>query len=286
MTGITSSNQANKQIKKQIARGYDFIKILDPLNKHIYNSIMQTALTNNIPVKGRVPKAVELGAALESGQASIEHLSGYINPETADFIIDEGKIEHYAQKTKTSGVWNCPAITTWQKIISQEKSDALENHPGRKYLSGIGRFFLWKSLKAMRDKIIYSGSDYPARMAEIGYRMTNALHNVGANLILGTGSGNPYVFPGWSIHEELGHMVNAGLTPYEAIRMGTMNAAESLGKQEEFGTIAVGKRADLILVNENPLENVGHLKNFNGVMVRGNYFSEMQIREMMQKLVD
>lgn len=112
------------------------------------------------------------------------------------------------------------------------------------------------------------------------------MHDAGAKLLLGTDVGNPFVFPGWSLHEELQHFVNAGLTPYQALEAGTYNAAEHLGRLHEFGTVAVGKRADLILVEENPLEDVANLSKRTGVMLRGVWFPEAQLTNMLKELAD
>ncbi len=96
-----------------------------------------------------------------------------------------------------------------------------------------------------------------------------ALRDAGAPLLLGTDTANPFVVPGLSVHEELSLLVGAGLTPYEALRAGTAEAAAFLGTPEESGTIAPGKRADLLLVTGNPLEDVGNAARQVGVAVGG-----------------
>jgi len=160
------------------------------------------------------------------------------------------------------------------------------NHPGMRYMSGMQQFFLKKSLKEMNKHITYEGEDYRGSRLEIYFEMIEALHNADARLLLGTDAGNPFVFPGYSIHEELQYLVDAGLTPYEAILAGTRNAAESLNAINEFGTVTVGKRADLILIEGNPLEDVANVNKRSGVMLRGTWFSEDQLRTMLSELAD
>ncbi|MFQ5858732.1 MAG: amidohydrolase family protein [Anaerolineae bacterium] len=116
--------------------------------------------------------------------------------------------------------------------------------------------------------------------------MTKALHDAGAQVILGTDTDNPYLVPGFSLHDELAYLVQAGFTPYEAIEASTRNAAEALGKLDEFGTVTVGQRADLILVEENPLEDVALAGPLAGVMLRGYWLPEAQLREMLDELAD
>lgn len=114
--------------------------------------------------------------------------------------------------------------------------------------------------------------------------MLKTLHDAGAKLILGADSGFRYVLPGYSVHDELRLTVEAGLTPFEAIRMGTTNAAAFLEKQEEMGTVEVGKRADLLLVQENPLQSVANVNKRVGIIVDGRWFSERRLREKLDEI--
>jgi imidazolonepropionase-like amidohydrolase len=98
--------------------------------------------------------------------------------------------------------------------------------------------------------------------------------------LLGTDAPNPFVVPGFSIHEELARLVAAGLTPYEAIRTGTTDAAEYL--DDDFGVVAPGKRADLLLLDADPLADVRNIARREGVMVRGRWLRDTQLRESLE----
>ncbi|UCD37491.1 MAG: amidohydrolase family protein [Fidelibacterota bacterium] len=116
--------------------------------------------------------------------------------------------------------------------------------------------------------------------------LLTALHQAGIPLFLATdaGTGTMGIVPGFSIHDELRLLVENGFTPYEAIAAGTVvasEAVEAMTGEDEFGTIEVGKRADLILVNENPLEDVAHIKDHRGVMAAGSWYSEALLEEMI-----
>ncbi len=286
MSKIMTAKEAEDAVIKQKASGYDFIKVYDNLNKDSYDAIISTARKLNIAVKGHTPKAIGIDSVLTSGQISIEHLTGYIDPDAAAFTIPEDKIEYYAKKTQKSGVWNCPTIIVWQKIVPVEKIEEMKKHPGMKYMSWMQKFFLEKSIKAMNENITYTGKDYTSRMADIYYKMIKALQDANAKLLLGTDTGNPFVFPGWSVYEELQHLVNAGLTPFEALKTGTVNAAECLDKLDEFGTVTIGKQADLILVNDNPLEIIANVSNIAGVMVRGKWLPSDEINNILKEIAD
>ena len=110
--------------------------------------------------------------------------------------------------------------------------------------------------------------------------LIRALHEAGVPLLLGTDSFGTLV-PGFSIHRELEMMVAAGLTPYEALRTGTVNAAAYLDESDTAGTIEVGKRADFILVEENPLTDIRHVSNVQGVFNQGKWHSEIALARML-----
>lgn len=115
-------------------------------------------------------------------------------------------------------------------------------------------------------------------------RIVKALHDAGARLLLGTDFPPAFTVPGHSLHEELSNFVAAGLTRYEALRAGTSGASEFLGKPAEFGVVAEGARADLLLLEANPLADVRNAARRAGVMVRGAWYTESEMRERMDKL--
>ena len=106
----------------------------------------------------------------------------------------------------------------------------------------------------------------------------------GVKLLFGVDSGFRYQLPGFSIHDELRLRVEAGLTPYQALRMGTANVAEFLQSPDHAGTVSVGKRADLILLQANPLNDVGNVSRRMGVMVGGLWLSEEWLRERLEEI--
>jgi imidazolonepropionase-like amidohydrolase len=106
-------------------------------------------------------------------------------------------------------------------------------------------------------------------------------------LVAGTDAlGAPLIVPGESLHDELQILLDCGLSPYEAIRTATTHAAAFLRKEDEFGTVAVGKRADLLLVDRNPLADLEAVKRPRGVMVRGRWLTREQLDQMLAALVN
>jgi adenine deaminase len=114
-------------------------------------------------------------------------------------------------------------------------------------------------------------------------QMVKALHDAGAGLLLGTDAAAAMVLPGYSIHAELQYFVDAGLTPYEALRTGTIAAAEFLHLQQEQGSIQTGKRADLLLLDGNPLESVANVKRLSGVVLNGRWFDKAALSSLSSR---
>jgi len=275
--------EARESVRWQVSQGYDFIKVYDHLSPETYQAIIETARENNISVVGHVPFAVGLDGVLISGQATIEHLTGYIDPDAAEFIIPEDQLDVYAVKTREAGVWNVVTLSEYPKSKeTPEGFERLQNQPGMKYVSPGTRIFS-PFLYLMASKAhTYEGADYPERIAEMNRKMVVALHEAGAGILLGTDAAQAYHIPGFAIHEELAYLVEAGFSPFEALEAGTHNAAVALGKSDEFGTIEVGKRADLILLESNPLEDVSNIQNRAGVMVRGRWLADRQIQSLLE----
>jgi imidazolonepropionase-like amidohydrolase len=116
--------------------------------------------------------------------------------------------------------------------------------------------------------------------------ITREFHRAGVGLLVGTDAMNTGVVPGFSVHDELGDLVAAGLTPYEALQAATTNAARFLGQRGDGGDVAVGQKADLVLLEANPLEDIANTRRISGVIVRGRWLSGEEIAKMLQELAE
>ena len=138
----------------------------------------------------------------------------------------------------------------------------------------------------MARRTSFLSEDGRRRGLSLETALLGALHDAGARLLLGTDTPNQYVVAGFSVHDELNNFVAAGMTPYEALNAATRNAAEFLGALEEFGTVAAGQRADLILVEADPLEDVANAAKRVGVMLRGRWLAEAELQGILQMIAD
>lgn len=272
-TVVQTPEEARRVVAEQRDAGYDFVKIYSVLSKTAYEALLAEAKRAGIAVVGHIPWSVGLAGGLRGGQASAEHLHTYPDAIEADdsptrgkfawervfhaIKIDESKIPSLAAAVRDAGLWTCPTIVTGNRRLAVEEARPAWNNPELRRLGEENRR---KIVKGLRD--------------------------AGARLLLGSDavSGTLEVPPGSSIHEELQEFVKAGLSPYEAIRAGTRDAAEFLKAEDEFGTLTAGKRADLILVEGNPLEDVTNAARLVGVMVHGKWLWATELDKMVASL--
>lgn len=299
---IETPEQAAKEVAAQKQAGYDFIKVYNKLSREVFDAILAAAKEQDIPVAGHVPYAVELEHVLESGMAANEHLTGYREMLEADDspliektdlpsrimrweYIDESKIPAAVSATLKSDIWNCVTLVVYQGFVPPEETKELLKRPTMKYVDPI-TLASWDPKEDFRLKDL-TEEHYQALNKGVDryFELTRALHEAGGRILLGTDTPNPFVVPGFSIHQELQNLVDCGMTPFEAIKAGTKDAAEFLGQQNIFGTIEEGKRADLILVKEDPLEDVANVAKRAGVMLRGQWFPEEKLQNMLDELV-
>ena len=287
MEVFTSREEATRSVAWQKTQGYDFVKVYDHLTPQVYEAILTSAKEQGMPVVGHVPFDVGLDGVLSSGQMTIEHLTGYVDPDAVRFLIGEDQLDEYAQRTKEAGVWNCVTLTEYPKSKqTPEGFHQLQHQPGMIYQSPSTRLLSPFIYYMASRGHTYNGDDYGQRVAELNRKMVQALHEVDAGILLGTDAAQAYHLPGFSVHEELALLVEAGLSPYEALASGTRSAAIAVGKKNEFGLVAEDHRADLLLLNANPLEDVVNADQRAGVMLRGRWYGSDELQSMLDELAD
>ncbi len=297
---VTTAAEADRAVAEQKAAGYDSIKVYARLGVPAYQGLVTAAHERGLRVVGHVPDAVGLDRALAAKQDSVEHLTGYLaavasdgaptpkHPILGGFLhhgpIDAERLTKLARRTAGAGVWNCVTLIVLRKLVPAEIATEWLAHPEMKYVAPAVKT-TWNPAEDFRLKSLDPGEWRALRAGDADrMQITAALHGAGARLLLGTDTPNPFVIPGFSVHEELRLLVTAGLSPYEALRTATRNPAEFVGEAAEWGTVAVGRRADLVLVERNPLDDVGHVSRRVGVMARGVWYPQSTLDARLEAL--
>lgn len=270
---LASKEQILKVIKSQSARGYDFIKIYSNLSRQNFDDIMEIAESYNMPVAGHVPDAVGIKHALTSGLRSIEHLYGFFNPYNPNLNARKEDIKELAGIAARNHVWNCPTLIANERIADTARQNEFENEKEMQYIPERNKKamrFLMRESKKLFDKKGVGGNH---EHMEFLFDIVRQLHSEGAELLLGTDKSVPYVVAGFSEHREMQLLSEAGLSHYEVIKTATINAARCLGRQNEMGTIEIGKRANMIITDTNPLDDLNAIAHHAGVIKDGVHYT-------------
>jgi imidazolonepropionase-like amidohydrolase len=284
---VEAPAQAEEAVRSDKQKGYIAIKVYNRLSKDGYNAIVAAARRQGLPVVGHAPNSVGLEGAIAAGQDSIEHLDGFLpllapdgstgstRPSVEELQqVDLKKLPAIVQAIKAADSWICPTVV----VYDLQRTDAL----------GLEEASFVPPDVFVRYGKMYPNHDIDPRATPQGHAVllaiVAALHSGGAHLLLGTDTMKAGTLPGYSLHRELENFVTAGLTPYEAIRAGTADAAKYLHQENEFGIVGKGLRADLILVDANPLADVKNVSKLAGVMAGGRWVSAIELNRQLVAL--
>ncbi|MBI3683436.1 MAG: amidohydrolase family protein [Acidobacteria bacterium] len=296
---VKTPGEARRLVPQYKQAGFDLLKIQEGLSPAAYDAVVAAAKEQGIRFGGHVPDAVGLEHALRSGQGAIDHLDNYIDALEADNSpvrsadnatrarelidhIDEKKLPALVKATLDAKAWVVPTLTVWRVLICAENLEELKARPELKYVPK-ATIDQWAAQITKRSEQL-NNADANRRHAALRDRILLALSKAGVGVLLGSDAPQTFQVPGFSLLRELEYMQRAGLRPYEVLAAGTHNPAIYFDAESEFGTITAGRRADLILLDANPLENVSNVRRQAGVMARGRWLPASEIRQMMARL--
>jgi len=308
-------------VDQQQQRGADFIKVYSKLSRDAYFAIADEANRIGIPFEGHVPETVTAAEASNAGQKSIEHLIqvalGTSSEEQASIAelqrlealfrapdatlaqkIDAGRsiiqvnsriVDTFEEATARSlfalfiknGTWQTPTLTLLQAQIDEPLNP---NDPRLNYLSkqvrskwddGYYKFYPPEPRAAM---IELSKAQYEESMKIVGL-----MYQWGVPILAGTDAMNPHCFPGFGIHDELALLVDAGMSPLAALQTATRNAAQFIGQSDRRGTIEVGKIADLLLLDKDPLADIHNTRAIQAVVLNGRLFRRQALDQLLAR---
>jgi len=314
---IAVSNEAEgrQAVTKVKSDGSDFVKVYSMLPREAYFAIADEAKKQGIPFAGHVPSQVRASEASDAGQKSIEHLTGILHAcsskedellkeitdvmrkpdaSTIDYLRRVGAqnktlLETYSEEKARAlfarfvknGTYQSPTLTVLRMIASigdpEFTSDAR-----MKYISPSVKSYWQNSLFARPRSPQSLALD--KRLFQKYLDVVGAMRKAGVEILAGTDLGNPYIFPGFSLHDELALLVKAGLTPMEALQSATRNPARFLGTLNSTGTVEKGKTADLVLLDADPLADIANTQRIDSVIVGGRLIVKSELQKMRDEV--
>jgi imidazolonepropionase-like amidohydrolase len=296
--------------------GADFVKVYSMLPREVYFAIADEAKKQGIPFEGHTPIAVSAAEVSDAGQKSIEHLTellvacstreAELLKQAQDYLVerqtktnaahiishmldadkveletyDSGKAEALFAKFKKNHTWQCPTLTVLHNIACLNDPVPRED-PRLKYMPVDLREF-WIPTNDFRFKGVTSNAiALEKKMFQKDLELIGALQRAGVDILAGTDVSNPFCYPGFSLHDELAYLVQAGLTPMQALQAATLNAAHFMGRGKDVGTVEKGRIADLVLLEANPLDDIHNTTKINAVVFGGRLFTRHELDSML-----
>ena len=297
-TGVKSAEEVQEIVEKQIKEGADFLKVYSGLDEEVFLAIANAANAHNIPFAGHVPNTVSIYTAIDAGMASSEHMYGILEASSnkSDSILqlddriertnalvssfNETKFDSLATVLAASDMWLCPTLTVL-RAFGFLTDTSFTNDPRVAYLPE----YLTSSWNPKNDfRLKNATDDTYAKLKEsfdLRISLIGMLNKKGVKFLAGTDFPNPYCFPGFSLHDELSLLVEGGLSELDALRSATLNPAVFMGKENEMGSVQVGRLASLVLLNSNPLENISNTKDIQAVVLRGEFIDRSALDQML-----
>lgn len=309
----SDSDQARELVTYLVNRGVDFAKIYNFLSKPTYMAFMQAATEQGLPVAGHVPMAVDVVEAAQAGQRSIEH-ARVIAYDCSDYgaglrqIVndlfaskDDVPYPSYQERIEQSvatynpercknlldqlaahGTWYVPTHET-REFDARASEAAYRNDPRLDYVLTELKWGWQNDLDDTADASPELISAYKAFFSH-GLKITGLAHAAGVKVMAGTDANDTMSIPGFSLHDELIHLVDAGLSPMDALRTATTNPAEYLERQGDFGGVSAGKKADLLLLTANPLEAIANTSSISHVVFDGHVLDNTELNTMLAEV--
>jgi hypothetical protein len=303
---VTTADEARRAVDEQKQRGADFIKVYSLLSRDAYFAIIDEARRQNIPVDGHVPNSVSVWEATAAKQRTIGHLFGVelgyssrekdlrpkfltANPfknewdalllEAWQSYSDE-RCKGLFAELKNNGTWPVPTLVVRHSFgLLNDPQFTSENRV--RYFSGEFRDWVTGKLDARMKES--SASDFAVIRETFAAesRLTGELFGAGVPMLAGTDVGNPFCFPGFSLHDELALLVESGVSPLGALQMATRNPAMFMDATDKYGSVTPEKIADLVLLDADPLKDIHNTTKISEVFLDGKEYDRAALDQIL-----
>lgn len=300
---LETPEQARAAVDSLARAGVDFVKVYASLSPRVYDAVAAAARAHRLPFAGHVPLSVSAAAASDAGQASLEHGG-------LDITVGDCAPDARARAMALLGVWSRdgygPYLQGKLALIGDRDPECAAELYARYRRNGThvvptmvnelkdSATVDWASLQyadsASRDACVgtvegfYQADERTRRDYYAAYvRDVGALHRAGVPLLAGTDVPNPCVIAGASLHTELERLVQAGLTPYQALRSATADASRFLGVGDSLGIVAEGAAADLVLLDANPLKDIRNTRRIRLVVRGGTVYDRAALDSLLRR---
>jgi len=301
-----NETEARQLVSHYDKAGADILKTYSELSPEAYQALAEEGRSRGLSLEGHRPIRVSLEDTLAAGQRSIEHPRLFLfecytgaaefralsnpfasyNATLRGRLVDEQDEEHcqsLMDLMAESTTWWTPTLQVL-KMNARAGDSTYRADPRLKYIPYLFKKLVWMpdADRKVADGVDESGRNIYVAMYEKALQHVGQAHASGVKILLGTDVFDSYVFPGFSVHDELVELVAAGLSPSDALRTATIDAAIFSGVQDKFGSITAGKTADMILLDANPLLDISNTQQINGLFFNGQFFD----RSSLDRLLD
>jgi hypothetical protein len=300
-----NADEARALVAHQAAEGVDLLKTYTNVSVAAYEALAAEASRRGLSFAGHLPVRVPLTTVLAAGQRSVEHpriflfechrsaaefralpnpMAAYTTDMRARFIDEHDPVRcaELMAAMAASDTWWTPTLQVLRMSALADDRE-FRDDPRQRYIP----FVFWEGLwrwdadNAAAQAKLASGRHVDAELYRLAMDNVRQAHDAGVRLVAGTDSGDTYVFPGFAIHDELAELVRAGLPPADALRSATLDAARFSGGVRDYGSIEVGKVADMVLLDADPLADIRSTARISGLFFNGQYLDRAGLDELL-----
>jgi imidazolonepropionase-like amidohydrolase len=274
---VPDAATAERRVREAKQAGYDHLKVHEGLTKEAYDAIVRTAREVGLPWGGHVSEFVGVRGALSARQSTIDHIDDYVEAIEGN----ESNIPAIARETREAGVAVVPTLPLWEVLRGLHAPESMNDRAELKYAPPQTRQG-WAN--QARNAQTTTPREAGRREIELRNKILKALSDAGVQILLGSDAPQAYSVPGFSLQREMESMVATGMTPFQVLQSGTLNVARFYRLENEAGTVAPGRRADLLLLDGNPLTDIRNVARKSGVMIRGRWLPWSEIKQRLDEI--